>query len=57
MSTFTVRAEPGACKPPPFAQLPHDIAADPRLTGVDPTVTLVANSIFCSRGRLQRGES
>jgi hypothetical protein len=25
--------------------------------GVNPTMTLVANSILCSRGRLQRGES
>jgi len=35
-----VRAEPGVCKPPPFAQLPHDIAADPRLTPVDTRVLL-----------------
>src|SRR5919112_3447813 len=35
MSTFTVRAELSGCKAPPFAQLPHDIAADPRLTPVD----------------------
>jgi hypothetical protein len=26
----------------------------PAVPGVDPTVTLVANSILCSRGRLQR---
>src|SRR5215218_7848999 len=40
MSMFTVRAEPGGCKAPPFAQLPHDIAADPRLTPVDTRVLL-----------------
>src|SRR4051794_26186494 len=30
-----VRAEAGVYKAPPFAQLPHDIAADSRLTPVD----------------------
>jgi len=34
-----------------------DPSVDRRLHGVDPTVTLVANSIPYLRGRLQRGES
>ena len=49
MSTFTVRAEPGGCKPPPFAQLPHDIAADPRLTPVDVRVLLAI--VFWARDK------
>ena len=44
-----VRAEPGGCKPPPFAQLPHDIAADPRLTPVD--VRVVAALLFWARDK------
>ncbi len=44
-----VRAEPGPCKPPPFAQLPHDIAADPRLTPVD--VRVVAALLFWARDK------
>ncbi len=49
MSTFTVRAESGVCKPPPFAQLPHDIAADPRLTPVD--VRVIAALLFWARDK------
>jgi hypothetical protein len=49
MSTYTVRAEPGGCKSPPFAQLPHDLAADPRLTPVD--VRVVAALLFWARGK------
>src|SRR3954453_7870695 len=49
MSTFTVRAEAGGCKAPPFAQLPHDIAADPRLTPVD--VRVVAALLFWARDK------
>src|SRR5215218_4095435 len=49
MSMFTVRAEPGGCKAPPFAQLPHDIAADPRLTPVD--VRVVAALLFWARDK------
>ena len=50
MSTFTmVRAEPGGCKAPPFAQLPHDIAADPRLTPVD--VRVIAALLFWARDK------
>src|ERR687898_2580111 len=49
MSSFTVRAEPAPCKPPPFAQLPHDIAADPRLTPVD--VRVVAALLFWARDK------
>lgn len=44
-----VRAEPGVCKPPPFAQLPHDIAADPRLTPVD--VRVIAALLFWARDK------
>ena len=45
-----VRAEPGVCKPsPPFAQLLHDIAADPRLTPVD--VRVVAALLFWARDK------
>src|SRR4051794_37770947 len=44
-----VRAEPGVYKPPPFAQLPHDIAADPRLTPVD--VRVVAALLFWARDK------
>jgi Helix-turn-helix domain len=47
MSTFTVRTELGPCKPPPFAQLPHDIAADPRLTPVD--VRVITALLFWAR--------
>src|SRR3954447_21327148 len=49
MSTFTVRAELGGCKAPPFAQLPHDIAADPRLTPVD--VRVIAALLFWARDK------
>src|SRR3954470_25002669 len=49
MSTFTVRAELGGCKAPPFAQLPHHIAADPRLTPVD--VRVVAALLFWARDK------
>jgi hypothetical protein len=49
MSTFTVRAETGGCKAPPFAQLPHDIAADPRLTPVD--VRVVTALLFWARDK------
>src|ERR671917_1879407 len=49
MSTFTVRAESAPCKPPPFAQVPHDIAADPRLTPVD--VRVVAALLYWARGK------
>src|SRR5215218_10018017 len=49
MSMFTVRAEPGGCKAPPFAQLPHDIAADPRLTPVD--VRVIAALLFWARDK------
>lgn len=49
MSTFTVRAETGVCKAPPFAQLPHHIAADPRLTPVD--VRVVAALLFWARDK------
>src|SRR5919112_251577 len=49
MSTFTVRAELSGCKAPPFAQLPHDIAADPRLTPVD--VRVIAALLFWARGK------
>ncbi len=44
-----VRAESGVCKPPPFAQLPHDIAADPRLTPVD--VRVIAALLFWARDK------
>ena len=44
-----VRAEPGGYKPPPFAQLPHDIAADPRLTPVD--VRVIAALLFWARDK------
>src|SRR5918998_2853089 len=49
MSTFTVRAESAPCKPPPFAQVPHDIAADPRLTPVD--VRVVTALLFWARDK------
>ena len=39
MPTSTLCAPPGECKPA-FAQLPHSIAADPRLTPVDTRVLL-----------------
>src|SRR4051812_44732257 len=43
-------------RPDPRRVLPPTRHLHPFLPGVDPTVTLVANSIPCSRGRLQRGE-
>jgi hypothetical protein len=49
MSTFTVRADTGGCKAPPFAQLPHDIAADPRLTPVD--IRVIAALLFWARDK------
>src|SRR4051812_10704900 len=44
-----VRADPGVCKPPPFAAIPHDIAADPRLTPVD--VRVIAALLFWARDK------
>src|ERR671917_929727 len=49
MSSSTVRAESAPCKTPPFAQVPHDIAADPRLTPVD--VRVVTALLFWARDK------
>lgn len=44
-----VRAETGGYKPPPFAAIPHDIAADPRLTPVD--VRVIAALLYWARDK------
>jgi hypothetical protein len=47
--TSMVRAPLGAVKAPPFAQLPHDLAADPRLAPVD--VRVIAALLFWARDK------
>ena len=47
--TSMVRAPSRAVQAPPFAAIPHDIAADPRLTPVD--VRVIAALLFWARDK------